>query len=167
MTIQKNIVNKINGATNGDNKNNIKLKENILNDSENKNINEDKSDIIKNSVKIENQNQNSSLIIDFYKLFLHLFESSRLDNSKPYKFVDYLIASDNLLLNIKKDKAKFEEIKRGIGIKSKNNNFLINDHLVNKYIYEYLRCDFSHSFMKKLCEKINIFLMNKKKIRRR
>ena len=164
MTIQKNIVNKINGATNGDNKNNIKLKENILNDSENKNINEDKSDIIKNSVKIENQNQNSSLIIDFYKLFLHLFESSRLDNSKPYKFVDYLIASDNLLLNIKKDKAKFEEIKRGIGIKSKNNNFLINDHLVNKYIYEYLRCDFSHSFMKKLCEKINIFLMNKKKL---
>jgi len=164
MNIQKNIVNKINGAISSDNKNNKKNKENILNDLENKNINEDKNDIIKNSGKIENQNQNSSLMIDFYKLFLHLFESSRLDNSKPYKFVDYLIASDNLLLNIKKDKAKFEEIKRGIGIKSKNNNFLINDHLVNKYIYEYLRCDFSHSFMKKLCEKINVFLMNKKKL---
>ena len=164
MNIQKNIVNKINGAISSENKNNIKTKENNLNDSENKNVIEEKNDINKNSPKIENQSQNNSLIVDFYKLFLHLFESTRLDNSKPYKFVDYLIASDNLLLNIKKDKSKFEEIKRGIGIKSKNNNFLINDHLINKFIYEYLKCDFSHSFMKKLCEKINIFLMNKKKL---
>ena len=161
--IQKNIINKINGAINNDNKKSIKTTENILNEINNKKSNEDKSDINQTGTKNENKNLNSSLMIDFYKLLLHLFESNRLDNSKPYKFVDYLIASDNLLLNIKKDKAKFEEIKRGVGIKSKNNIFLINDHLVNKNIYEYLKCDFSHSFMKKLCEKININLMNKKK----
>ena len=161
--IQKNIINKINGAINNDNKKNIKATESILNEINYKNSNEDKNDINQNASKNENKNQISSLLTDFYKLFLHLFESNRLDNSKPYKFVDYLIASDNLLLNIKKDKAKFEEIKRGVGIKSKNNIFLINDHLVNKNIYEYLKCDFSHSFMKKLCEKINIFLMNKKR----
>ena len=161
--IQKNIINKINGAINNDNKKSIKTTENILNEINNKKSIEDKGDINQTGTKNENKNLNSSLMIDFYKLLLHLFESNRLDNSKPYKFVDYLIASDNLLLNIKKDKAKFEEIKRGVGIKSKNNIFLINDHLVNKNIYEYLKCDFSHSFMKKLCEKININLMNKKK----
>ena len=164
VNLQKNSANKIDGAISSENKNNIKNKENILNYSDNNNSNEEKEDIIQNTKKNENQNQNSALMTDFYKLYLHLFESNRLDNSKPYKFVDYLITGDNYLFNIKKDKTRFEEIKKGIYIKSKNNNFLINDHLVNKYTYEYLKCDFSHSFMKKLCEKINIFLMNKKKI---
>ena len=118
--IQKNIINKINGAINNDNKKSIKTTENILNEINNKKSNEDKGDINQTGTKNETKNLNSSLMIDFYKLLLHLFESNRLDNSKPYKFVDYLIASDNLLLNIKKDKAKFEEIKRGVGIKSKN-----------------------------------------------
>ena len=166
VNLQKNSANKIDGAISSENKNNIKNKENILNYSDNNNSNEEKEDIIQNTKKNENQNQNSALMTDFYKLYLHLFESNRLDNSKPYKFVDYLITGDNYLFNIKKDKTRFEEIKKGIYIKSKNNNFLINDHLVNKYTYEYLKCDFSHSFMKKLCEKINIFLMNKKKNRK-
>ena len=163
VNLQKNNANKINGAISNENKSNIKTKENNFNDLENKNSNEDKSDSNKNMQRIENQNQSSALIIDFHKLYLHLFESNRLDNSKPYKFVDYLITGDNLLFNIKRDKTKYEEIKKGIYIKSKNNNFLINDHLVNKFTYEYLKCNFSHSIMKKLCEKINIFLMNKKK----
>ena len=94
------------------------------------------------------------------KLYYHLFESNRLDNSKPYKFVDYLITGDNLLFNLKKDKSRFEEIKKGISLKTKNNS-LINEQLLNKSIYEYLRCDFSNSFMKKLTEKINVFLMNR------
>ena len=102
VNLQKNSANKIDGAISSENKNNIKNKENILNYSDNNNSNEEKEDIIQNTKKNENQNQNSALMTDFYKLFLHLFESNRLDNSKPYKFVDYLIASDNLLLNIKK-----------------------------------------------------------------
>ena len=97
----------------------------------------------------EIDNGNSTLIIDFYKLYYHLFESNRLDNSKPYKFVDYLITGDNLLFNLKKDKNRFEEIKKGITLKQKNNS-LINEQLLNKSIYEYLRCDFSNCFMKKL-----------------
>ena len=164
VNLQKNNGNKIIGANNIENKNENKNKKNENNISNNildKNINENSYTINQNNQKIENYNNHSSaLLIDFYKLYLHLFESNRLDNSKPYKFVDYLITGDNLLFNIKKDKTKIEEIKRGIAIKSKNNNFLINDHLLNKFTYEYLKCDFSHSFMKKLIEKINIFLMN-------
>ena len=40
---------------------------------------------------------NSTLIADFYKLYDLLFETNRLDNSRPYKFVDYLINGDNIL----------------------------------------------------------------------
>ena len=164
VNLQKNNGNKIIGANNLGNKNenkNKKNENNINNNSFEKNINDNSNNINQNCQKIENNNnQSSALLIDFYKLYLHLFERNRLDNSKPYKFVDYLITGDNLLFNIKKDKTKIEEIKRGISIKSKNNNFLINDHLLNKFTYEYLKCDFSHSFMKKFIEKINIFLMN-------
>ena len=161
LNFQKNRSTKIIGAINTENKNENKNKKNgnNLNNINDINSNEDLGSKSQNIQKNENQNQNSALIIDFYKLYLHLFESNRLDNSKPYKFVDYLIAGDNLLFNIKKDKTKVEEIKRGISIKSKNNNFLINDHLLNKYTYEYLKCDFNHSFMKKLIEKINMYIM--------
>ena len=158
--LQKNNGNKLIGANNSENKNK-KNDNNINHNSLEKNINENSGSKIQNNQKMENNsNQSSALLIDFYKLYLHLFESNRLDNSKPYKFVDYLITGDNFLFNIKKDKTKIEEIKRGISIKSKNNNFLINDQLLNKFTYEYLKCDFSHSFMKKFIEKINVFLMN-------
>ena len=170
--LQKNNGNKIIGANNLENKyenKNKKNDNNMTNNSSDKNINDISCNVNQNYQKIENNNnnQNSALLIDFYKLYLHLFESNRLDNSKPYKFVDYLITGDNLLFNIKKDKTKIEEIKRGISIKSKNNNFLINDHLLNKFTYEYLKCDFSHSFMKKFIEKINIFLMNNSQIQKK
>ena len=155
INFQKNYGNKSNGANDINKKN-----ENISNDFLDKNYKEEWNNLSNNSHKNETQSQRSALIIDFYKLYLHLFESNRLDNSKPYKFVDYLITGDNLLFNIKKDKTKIEEIKRGIAIKSKNNNFLINEHLLNKFTYEFLKCDFSNSFIKKLVEKINIFLMN-------
>ena len=155
INFQKNSGNKLNGANDINKKN-----ENISNDFLDKNYKEEWNNLSNNSNKNETQSQKSALIIDFYKLYLHLFESNRLDNSKPYKFVDYLITGDNLLFNIKKDKMKIEEIKRGISIKSKNNNFLINEHLLNKFTYEYLKCDFTNSFVKKLVEKINIFLMN-------
>ena len=158
--LQKNNGNKLIGANNSENTNK-KNDNNINHNSLEKNINENSGSKIQNNQKMENNsNQSSALLIDFYKLYLHLFESNRLDNSKPYKFVDYLITGDNFLFNIKKDKTKIEEIKRGISIKSKNNNFLINDQLLNKFTYEYLKCDFSHSFMKKFIEKINVFLMN-------
>ena len=164
VNLQKNSGTKIIGANNLENKNANKNKKNEININNNaldKNINDNSYNINQNYQKNENNNnQNSALLIDFYKLYLHLFESNRLDNSKPYKFVDYLITGDNLLFNIKKDKTKIEEIKRGIAIKSKNNNFLINEHLLNKFTYEFLKCDFSNSFIKKLVEKINIFLMN-------
>ena len=171
VNLQKNSGTKIIGANNLENKNANKNKKNEININNNaldKNINDNSYNINQNYQKNENNNnQSSALLIDFYKLYLHLFESNRLDNSKPYKFVDYLITGDNLLFNIKKDKTKIEEIKRGISIKSKNNNFLINDHLLNKYTYEYLKCDFSHSFMKKFIEKINIFLMNNSQIQKK
>ena len=100
---------------------------------------------------------NSTLIADFYKLYDLLFETNRLDNSRPYKFVDYLINGDNILFNIKNDKVKLDEIKRGVLLRQKTHSS-IEENLLNKYIYEYLRCDFTNSFMKKLCEKINLFL---------
>ena len=150
---------------NNQNKTNTALNININNkdsDSKNKNNSKNKKtdDTNSNADKNEINNENSTLIIDFYKLYYHLFESNRLDNSKPYKFVDYLITGDNLLFNLKKDKSRFEEIKKGISLKTKNNS-VIYEQLLNKYIYEYLRCDFSNSFMKKLTEKINVFLMNR------
>ncbi len=168
LSFQNNNQNKINSALNNNdnkNKNSSKNKktENIK-DNNNNIINNNKNitniEINKNNPKTEINNENSTLLIDFYKLYFHLFESNRLDNSKPYKFVDYLITGDNLLFNLKKDKSRFEEIKKGMSLKTKNNS-LINEQLLNKYIYEYLRCDFSNSFMKKLTEKINVFLMNR------
>ena len=72
--IQKNIINKINGAINNDNKKSIKTTENILNEINNKKSIEDKGDINQTGTKNENKNLNSSLMIDFYKLLLHLFE---------------------------------------------------------------------------------------------
>jgi hypothetical protein len=168
LSFQNNKLNKINSALNNNdnkNKNNSKNKktENIK-DINSNTINNNKNitniEINKNNTKTEINNENSTLIIDFYKLYYHLFESNRLDNSKPYKFVDYLITGDNLLFNLKKDKSRFEEIKKGMSLKTKNNS-LISEQLLNKYIYEYLRCDFSNSFMKKLTEKVNVFLMNR------
>ena len=165
INIQKNSINnKTNGALNNINNTNNTITENKNNLKNKKNDNINDININKNNNsddKINNTNNNSALIIDFYKLYFNLFETNRLDNSKPYKFVDYLITGDNYLFNIKKDKNKLEEIKKGISIKQKNNNFLINDHLLNKTTYEYLKCDFSNSFIKKLSEKINIFLMNR------
>ena len=134
-----------------------------LNDNINNNkfINNDiNMELNKNKSKTEVDNENSTLIIDFYKLYYNLFQSNRLDNSKPYKFVDYLISGDNLLFNLKKDKIRFEEIKKGIIVKSKTSS-QINEQLLNKSIYEYLRCDFSNSLLKKIAEKINMFLMNR------
>ena len=160
LSFQKKCQNKGNSALNiNDNKSSSKTKknENLKDDNINTAYNIQNKN---NNEKGENENENSTLIIDFYKLYYHLFDSNRLDNSKPYKFVDYLIAGDLLLFNLKKDKLKFEEIKKGISIKPKNNS-LINEHLLNKSIYEFLRCDFTNSFMKKLSEKINVFLMNR------
>ena len=160
--------NKSNSALNNNennNKNNNsknkKIEKEINNNSINNNKNINITNIAQNkSTKNEIENENSTLIIDFYKLYYHLFDSNRLDNSKPYKFVDYLITGDNLLFNLKKDKLRFEEIKKGMSIKPKNNSS-INEQLLYKYLYEYLKCDFSNSFMKKTAEKINIFLMNR------
>ena len=173
ISYQKSNQNKSNSALNNDNKNknnNSKNKksENIKdinnNNTNSKNLNLQNTSPNQNlnqiNTKTEVDNENSTLIIDFYKLYYHLFESNRLDNSKPYKFVDYLITGDNLLFNLKKDKSRFEEIKKGMTLKPKN-NLLISEQLLNKSIYEYLRCDFSNSFMKKLAEKVNIFLMNR------
>ena len=168
LSFQNNKLNKLNSALNNNdnkNKNNSKNKKNEnIKDINNSTINNNKNipniEINKNNTKTEINNENSTLIIDFYKLYYHLFESNRLDNSKPYKFVDYLITGDNLLFNLKKDKSRFEEIKKGMSLKTKTNS-LINEQLLNKYIYEYLRCDFSNSFMKKLTEKVNVFLMNR------
>ena len=168
LSFQNNNQNKVNSALINNNNDiktqnsNSKNKKSVsmIDINNNKNINEMKNDLNKNNTKKEIDNGNSTLIIDFYKLYYHLFESNRLDNSKPYKFVDYLIAGDNLLFNLKKDKNRFEEIKKGITLKQKNNS-LINEQLLNKSIYEYLRCDFSNCFMKKIAEKVNEFLMNR------
>ena len=150
-------------ALNNDNKNkNSKNKkvENIKNKNLNSQNDDPNQNLTQNNTKTEEENQNSTLIIDYYKLFYSLFESNRLDNSKPYKFVDYLITGDNLLFNLKKDKSRFEEIKKGMTLKPKN-NIPLSEQLLNKSIYEYLRCDFSNSFMKKLTERVNVFLMNR------
>lgn len=150
-------------ALNNDNKNkNSKNKkvENIKNKNLNSQNDDPNQNLAQNNAKTEEENQNSTLIIDYYKLFYSLFESNRLDNSKPYKFVDYLITGDNLLFNLKKDKSRFEEIKKGMTLKPKN-NIPLSEQLLNKSIYEYLRCDFSNSFMKKLTERVNVFLMNR------
>ena len=150
-------------ALNNDNKNkNSKNKkvENIKNKNLNSQNDDPNQNLAQNNAKTEEENQNSTLIIDYYKLFYSLFESNRLDNSKPYKFVDYLITGDNLLFNLKKDKSRFEEIKKGMTLKPKN-NIPLGEQLLNKSIYEYLRCDFSNSFMKKLTERVNVFLMNR------
>ena len=48
---------------------------------------------------------------------------------EAYKFVDYLITGDNYLFNIKKDKNKLEEIKKGISIKQKNHYHHHRHHL--------------------------------------
>ena len=174
-SFQKKSQNKSNGALNNiidsnENKNkNNNTKHKKLGNLKDINDNINNNKIINNEVNIELNktnskaeidNEKSTLIIDFYKLYYHLFQSNRLDNSKPYKFVDYLIAGDNLLFNLKKDKIRLEEIKKGISMKPKNNSS-INEQLLNKSIYEYLKCDFSNSLMKKMAEKINIFLMNR------
>ena len=159
--------NNIDNSENKNKNNHIKNKKlgnfKDLNDNINNNkiINNDTNiELNKNNNETEVENENSTLIIDFYKLYYHLFQSNRLDNSKPYKFVDYLISGDNLLFNLKKDKIRFEEIKKGISLKPKTNS-QINDQLLNKSIYEYLKCDFSNSVLKKIAEKINMFLMNR------
>ena len=160
LSFHKKSQNKANSALNiNDNKNNNNSKNKKIDNLKEANNNNSINDA-QNKNNIENENENSTLIIDFYKLYNHLFDSNRLDNSKPYKFVDYLIAGDLLLFNLKKDKSRFEEIKKGISIKPKNNTS-ISEHLLNKNIYEFLRCDFTNSFMKKLSEKINVFLMNR------
>ena len=150
-------------ALSNDNKNKNSKNKKVEN-NKNKNLNSQNDDpnqnLVQNNPKTEEENQNSTLIIDYYKLFYSLFESNRLDNSKPYKFVDYLITGDNLLFNLKKDKSRFEEIKKGMTLKPKN-NIPLSEQLLNKSIYEYLRCDFSNSFMKKLTERVNVFLMNR------
>ena len=127
LSFQNNNQNKVNSALINNNNDiktqnsNSKNKKSVsmIDINNNKNINEMKNDLNKNNTKKEIDNGNSTLIIDFYKLYYHLFESNRLDNSKPYKFVDYLIAGDNLLFNLKKDKNRFEEIKKGITLKQK------------------------------------------------
>ncbi len=160
LSFHKKSQNKANSALNiNDNKNNNNSKNKKIDNLKEANNNNSVNDF-QNKNNIENEDENSTLIIDFYKLYNHLFDSNRLDNSKPYKFVDYLIAGDLLLFNLKKDKSRFEEIKKGISIKPKNNTS-ISEHLLNKNIYEFLRCDFTNSFMKKLSEKINVFLMNR------
>ena len=167
LSFQKRNQNKYNTAFNNNDNNtkNNNSKNKKIEDINNNVINNNKNiNIINNlqnkNTKTEIDNENSTLIIDFYKLYYHLFDSNRLDNSKPYKFVDYLITGDNLLFNLKKDKLRFEEIKKGMSIKPKNNSS-INEQLLYKYLYEYLKCDFSNSFMKKAVEKINMFLMNR------
>ena len=134
--------------------NQIKPVNALNNDNKNKNSKNKKVENIKNK-NLNSQNDDPN-----QNLFYSLFESNRLDNSKPYKFVDYLITGDNLLFNLKKDKSRFEEIKKGMTLKPKN-NIPLSEQLLNKSIYEYLRCDFSNSFMKKLTERVNVFLMNR------
>ena len=145
----KNNISKIKKFENSDEKNNINNK----NDSNNQLM-------LKKIIKNDNL-ETSTLITDFYKLNKNLFESNRLDNSKPNKFIEYLISGKEFLFNLKKDKTKFEELKKGITLKQKNSNTLNDEELLNKNIYEYLKCDFSSSFMKKAVEKVNKFLMNR------
>ena len=137
------------------------------------------NDISNNDIKIEkktNKNPNNKnnlifsdnakikvpLISDALKIYNNLFEYNSFDNNKPHKLVDYVIRGnpDNELSvqKIYAEKISYEDIKRNILIKNQNYSS-IEDLLLNKSLYEYLKCDFTNSNMKELLEKINNILM--------
>ena len=114
--------------------------------------------------QIENDNNNEKkpkhLTTDLSTLYYNLFLSTKFENSKPYKMIDYIIGNDSSLLNLKCDRDKFEDIKKSILLRPKLDISLYNN-ILNKEIYEYFKTDFSKSIISKLCEKVDKNIMKK------
>ena len=125
-----------------------------VNISLNENINQIENDNNKNEKKPKH------LTTDLSTLYYNLFLSTKFENSKPYKMIDYIIGNDSSLLNLKCDRDKFEDIKKSILLRPKLDISLYNN-ILNKEIYEYFKTDFSKSIISKLCEKIDKNIMKK------
>lgn len=110
-----------------------------------------------------NDNKPTSLVSDLNSLNYNLFLCTKFENSKPYKMIDYIISNDNYILNRQSDKDKFEEMKKPIFSKGKNDSEN-SINILYKSLYEYFKTDFSSSFLSLLFEEVNTFIQKKNSI---
>lgn len=108
----------------------------------------------------KNDNKPTSLVSDLNSLNYNLFLCTKFENSKPYKMIDYIISNDNYILNRQNDKDKFEEMKKPIFTKGKNDSEN-NINILYKSLYEYFKTDFSTSYLSLLFEEVNSFIQKK------
>jgi hypothetical protein len=101
--------------------------------------------------KIKN-NETKSLNSDLTSLFCDLFSLTKFENSKPYKMIDYILNSDNNYLLSQSDKDTFEEIKRTVFAKRKD-DFKDNFSTVLKTLYQFFRSDFTESYLTKIFDR--------------
>ena len=128
---------------------NISLNENnVNNDNEDRNNNNN------------NEKKPKHLTTDLSTLYYNLFLSTKFENSKPYKMIDYIIGNDDSILNLKNDRDKFEDMKKSILSRPKI-DISLYDNILNKEIYEYYKTVFSKSVVSKLCEKVDKNIMSK------
>ena len=119
-----------------------------------------KENAISASTVSKNDNKPTSLVSDLNSLNYNLFLCTKFENSKPYKMIDYIISNDNYILNRQNDKDKFEEMKKPIFTKGKNDSEN-NINILYKSLYEYFKTDFSTSYLSLLFEEVNSFIQKK------
>ena len=119
-----------------------------------------KENAISASTVSKNDNKPTSLVSDLNSLNYNLFLCTKFENSKPYKMIDYIINNDNYILNRQNDKDKFEEMKKPIFTKGKNDSEN-NINILYKSLYEYFKTDFSTSYLSLLFEEVNSFIQKK------
>ena len=137
------------------NKENPNNNSNIIICLDNKQLNQESKSNNKNNI------DKNIKISELFKLYHYLFIKSGLDNNRPSRFIDYLAneinGNDNLISNKTNQKINFEEIKKMIlkfPDKDENDSLII--HLIN----EYFHCNFNHSIMERIIERINKILIN-------
>lgn len=95
----------------------------------------------------------NSINSDFTTLTLDLFSSTKFENSKPFKMIDYILNSDSKYLTSSNDKETYEEIKKTIY--NKKSNATDNSQILFKSLYQYFKTDFSFSYIYKIFDSCN------------
>lgn len=90
---------------------------------------------------------------DFTALTNDLFSSTKFENSKPFKMIDYILNSDPRYLTSVSDKETYEELKKTIY--NKKTNATDYSQVVFKSLYQYFKTDFSFSYIYKIFEGCN------------
>jgi hypothetical protein len=90
---------------------------------------------------------------DFTALTIDLFSSTKFENSKPFKMIDYILNSDSRYLTSSSDKETYEELKKTIY--NKKTNATDYSQVVFKSLYQYFKTDFSFSYIYKVFEGCN------------